>query len=197
MTGVLFDLDGVLVETRPIHREALSRALEPHTVIPPGEEPRFEGLPTRVKLDMLADEGRIPREAAPDILAAKQTETVRVLCEQIRPDAEKRRLFASLRKQDISIAVVSNAVPHTVGLVLQLLELHPDLIVTNEDAPRPKPYPDPYIVAMYELGLKPAHTLIVEDAPVGIEAAKASGAHVLEVTGPDEVTTERVMGALP
>lgn len=198
MTAVLFDLDGVLVDSREWHYEALNRALQPHTQIEREEHvTRFNGLPTRVKVDMLVQEGRVPPESVPDILAAKQSETIAVIYERCRPDPDKCRIFAHLRREAILTAVVSNAVPHSVTTMLQLLELAPDLIVTNEDVPRPKPNPDPYIVAMYELGAKPETTLIVEDAPVGIRAARASGAHVLEVRGPEDVTLERVLGALP
>jgi HAD superfamily hydrolase (TIGR01509 family) len=62
-----------------------------------------------------------------------------------------------------------------------------DVIIGNDEVSKSKPDPEMYLVAMKKLGVKPEETLIVEDSPHGIEAAKASGAHVYEVKGVEDV----------
>ena len=194
MSGVLFDLDGVLVDSMPLHREAFLSAVRPFLSLTAEEhDAQLAGLPTREKLRILGFSEADARAIEED----KQAITGRLVFDRIRPDPTKTALFHELRVQGIATAVVSNAVAHSVTTILGLMELSPDLIVTNEDVPRAKPHPDPYIIAMYELGLRPDRTLIVEDAPPGIASATASGAHVLVVSGPEEVNLERVLGALP
>ena len=64
---------------------------------------------------------------------------------------------------------------------------HFDLIIGNDEVTRPKPHPEIYQIAMERLGLAPEVCIIVEDAPHGIQAAKASGARVIEVRGVEDV----------
>jgi len=71
-----------------------------------------------------------------------------------------------------------------------------DLMVSNEDVSKPKPDPEMYLLAMSKLGLSPAECLIVEDNDHGVRAARASGAHVLVVGNPSDVTHDRLRAAI-
>ena len=76
------------------------------------------------------------------------------------------------------------------------LDPYLEFLLSNEDVTRPKPDPEIYATAIARLGVSPAETLIVEDAPHGVEAAKRSGAHVCQVARFSEVGYFRVRGAL-
>ena len=67
-----------------------------------------------------------------------------------------------------------------------------DLVLSNQDVANPKPHPEIYLKAFERLGLKPEEVVIVEDSHHGIMSAKASGAHVLEVSGFDDVNYDSV-----
>jgi HAD superfamily hydrolase (TIGR01509 family) len=196
--AVLFDLDGVLVDAAGIHRQALREALEEAAglSLTAEEEAALEGLPTRVKLDRLYVWHSLRNLDA--IAALKQERTALLLEQGIRPDPDKCQLVRDLAKAGYAIGVVSNAVSRSVTRMLQLADLvwPMSIILSNETVPRPKPAPDGWTIAMYELGTKPANTLIVEDSVPGIESAYASGAHVLEVAGPQDVTVEKVQARL-
>ena len=71
-----------------------------------------------------------------------------------------------------------------------------DVVLSNEDVEAPKPDPEIYRVAMERLAVTPAECLIVEDNDHGLEAARASGAHVLAVASPADVTYDRVLIAM-
>lgn len=71
-----------------------------------------------------------------------------------------------------------------------------DLQLSNEDVAHPKPDPEIYNKAMAYFGLGPSECLIVEDNEHGIAAAQASGAHVMAVRSPEDVTHERLMAAI-
>lgn len=75
---------------------------------------------------------------------------------------------------------------------LAKLSHHLDLIVSNQDVSKPKPDPEMYLVAMQKLNVSPNECLIVEDNEHGIQAALASGGHLLRVANPDDVTLSRI-----
>jgi len=199
-SAVLFDLDGVLVDATEWHYEALNVALRAvtgtdikrreHLVV-------FNGLPTRVKLARLVAEGRVRGGDVPEIVRRKQEATVGVIRERCRPDPSRVALVRGLARH-FRVGCVTNSIRATTELMLENAGLRTfmETIVSNEDATRPKPEPDGYIIAMYQLRALPGRTLIVEDSPFGVQAARNSGAHVLSVAGPPDVTVERVAAAL-
>ena len=71
-----------------------------------------------------------------------------------------------------------------------------DVMLSNEDVTKAKPDPEMYLTAMSRLGLEPDQCIIIEDNEHGIRAAKASGARVLIVGNPDDVTYERIISAI-
>lgn len=113
------------------------------------------------------------------------------------PDRQKVYLLAALHGAGIRIGVYSNAVYETVRQFLYSACLQPfvEAVTTNESVIRPKPDPEGYFQLMRQFGVEPHETLIVEDSPVGLEAAFKTGAHVLSVLGPHEVTFGRVREA--
>jgi HAD superfamily hydrolase (TIGR01509 family) len=86
--------------------------------------------------------------------------------------------------------VASNSIRETVIAALTKLDLIDlvDLVVSNEDVKNPKPHPEMYWKCMTHFGKIPAKTLIIEDSSVGLAAAYASGAMVLKVNRPMDIT---------
>ena len=113
------------------------------------------------------------------------------------PDRTKVYLLSALHNAGVRIGVYSNAIYDTVRAFLYASCLQPfvDSVVSGE-ATRPKPDPAGYLQLMAFFGVEPHETLIVEDSAVGLEAAYRTGAHVLEVAGPHEVTFARIRDAL-
>lgn len=195
--AILFDLDGVLVDACDWHYEALNQALAsngypgiPHSV----HMERFNGLPTRTKLKMLGITG----SDAERVKRVKQEKTVDVIRDKCRRDVYKARLLTRLRKHDYKIGCVTNSVRETVELALKKLGMrkHFDVVISNEDVREPKPSPVGYLKAMHDLNVRPEQTVIVEDSPKGLEAAKASLATVIEVKNAQDVTEELFEGIL-
>ena len=187
--ALLFDLDGTLVDLKIVHYRALNKALE--RISHPGISyedhlSRFDGLPTKVKLDMLG----IPEEQREQVQYAKQTETLRQIHRLCRPDSRLNASLNRLRKDGFFIGVVSNARRETclamfwkarLGLYVQLL--------LSGDEGKPKPHPDLYLKAK---ALLKCPTLVIEDNAYGIEAARGAGLAYLKVSGPDEISYESI-----
>lgn len=192
---VLFDLDGVLVDACDWHYEALNRALKEVAYYEISRQDHYEkynGLPTLTKLSMLNDLGVITDEDVRKISDVKQEHTIKVIEELCKRDQSKIELMKALKDNDYEIAVVTNSIRKTATLMLSNSGILPfvDLLISNEDTDRNKPYPDPYIIAIHLLNSSHNKTIIVEDSPKGIKAAKDSGAHVLEVKDATEVNLE-------
>lgn len=187
--AILFDLDGVLVSACDWHRDALNSALVKHgyeAINDVDHETRFNGLPTLTKLEMLGvtNPGEISK--------TKQEITLKYIRRRCRYDNAKALLMQRIREKGLLLGVCSNAVRASVDLMLKRTGIfhYFDTILSNEDVVRSKPDPEIYLKAMFNIGVKPEETLIVEDSPKGITAAEASGATVIIVNNPSEVIEE-------
>jgi HAD superfamily hydrolase (TIGR01509 family) len=183
--ALAFDLDGVLVDACDLHRKAFRYALVDvlsyHLSVE--DEERLEGRPTKAKLALLGIVGA----TAEAVARRKQEITASLIPETIRPNPFLRAALEKLRRKYV-VGCVSNSIRSTVEDCLSWAHLEVELIVSNEDVLYPKPDPAGYSAFMDGLGLDPSEVLIFEDSSVGLAAAKASGAHVAEVTSPETLT---------
>ncbi len=198
--AVVFDMDGVLIDAREWHYEALNRALRMFGFEIGRSEhlTSFDGLPTRRKLEMLSESHGLPRGLHPVLGVLKQQFTEEFVVTRCHPTFRHRRAVASLRERGMRVGVASNSVRRSVDLMMERAGLAPmlDVVLSNEDVEKAKPAPDIYIEAMHRLGSSPSTTLVVEDNPHGVQAARAANANVLEVSGPHEVTIENILDAI-
>ena len=198
--AVLFDLDGVLTDTRELHRGALNAALsffgyptislQDHTQV-------YNGQPTKQKLTAMALKDIIPFHAIADIAAKKQELTAVALKTQVQFDPEIYCLCAGLVRGKFLLGVVTNSITKSADTVLKNLGIRKlvSTLVTNQHG-KPKPCPDLYRVAMARLRVKPKYCVVVEDHDYGVQAAHAAGIKtVLRVTSPKDVTPTLVFGA--
>jgi HAD superfamily hydrolase (TIGR01509 family) len=188
---VIFDMDGVLIDARDWHYEALNEALDIFGAKIPYSEHlgRFDGLPTKTKLSTLAEEGRVPKNLMHTIEAVKQERTLRAAAKLCFPRIEHILMLAELRRRGLGLAVATNSIRSTTQTMLAyagVLEFM-DYVVTNEDVKSPKPSPDVYLMACSKLGVMPESVLVVEDNVNGVRAAKSAGCKVLEVSDPSDL----------
>jgi len=192
--AILYDLDGVLVNACEWHYLALNNALKrvagDRAIISRVEhETVFNGLPTKRKLDILIQQGRVRERDWQSIWALKQELTVSTIEENAQIDPEKIRLHEDTRRASITSVCVTNSIRQTAHLMLERtgqLEFM-DFVISNEMVRRAKPHGEGYVRAMIQLGTMPEEVLIVEDSEKGRQAAESSGADVLMVAGPHEV----------
>ncbi|HUW79314.1 MAG TPA: HAD family phosphatase [Acidocella sp.] len=198
--AVLFDMDGVLIDAREWHYEALNLALSPFglEIDRDAHLATYDGLPTRTKLEMLSKSRALPRGLHGFVNTMKQRHTADMVRQRCHPVFQHQYALAQLKSTGYKLAVCSNSVRQSLELMMQRagLERFLDLMVSNEDVSKPKPDPEMYLSAMSKLGLSPEECVIVEDNEHGIRAAKASGAHVLVVSNPADVTLDRIQGAI-
>lgn len=194
--AVLFDMDGVLIDARDWHYDALNMALghfgfkisvEAHLTT-------FDGLPTRTKLEMLSRLYGLPVGLHSIINSIKQKYTIQIAFQKCRPTFNHLVALSDLKARGLSLAVCSNSIKPTVVNLMELssLDQYLDLMLSNNDVSNPKPDPEIYLKAMEFFKLQPEECLIVEDNDHGLKAAYASGASVMKVSDPSQVTIDRI-----
>ena len=195
---VIFDLDGVLVEAKNIHYDALNQALGKEYSIDWNEHLSvYDGLKTNQKLEMLTDRKGLPTELHSEIWENKQKYTLQML-KELQPNLTLQSVMDALVEDGYKIAVCSNSIRKTVLTVLSKLGIMEfmDYIISNEDVQNSKPHPEMYWRAISKMGCLPEETLIVEDSPYGLLAASRSKAHILRVKNPSEVTYTNIFKKL-
>ena len=191
---IIFDLDGVLVEAKNIHYEALNDALGHDYAISWNEHlSTYDGLKTRQKLDMLSDKKGLPKSTHDDVWQEKQNLTLLKLRE-LEEDETLKTIMSTLVKSGYKIAVCSNSIRKTCLTVLSKLGImeYMDLVISNEDVQNSKPHPEMYWKAISKMSCLPEETLIVEDSPYGLLAAARSKSHVLRVRNTNDVTLDNI-----
>jgi len=183
---VIFDLDGVLLDSRELHYEALNEALrkigEQFIITREEHLSTYDGLNTTKKLQLLSQNKGLPTELYDQVWQDKQQATFDLI-----PNAPKnpsiRYIVGQLKLHGWKVAVASNSIRHTVKLALASMGVleHIDYYVSNEDVFRTKPYPEMYWKCMTALGALPKDTIIVEDSHIGREGAINSGATLYPV----------------
>lgn len=194
--AILFDMDGVLIDAKDWHYEALNKALElfGYTISRESHLSTFDGLPTRQKLKMLTESHNLPVGLHEFLNALKQVYTLEISHLRCKPVFNHQYALSRLKSEDYKLAVCSNSVRQTVEAMMQLSALEPylELLISNEDVSKGKPDPEMYTKAMNDLGLAPEECLILEDNDHGIQAAIASGGHLLKIGTPDDVTYQAI-----
>lgn len=194
---VIWDLDGVLIDSREIHFKALNLALMEvdHKFMISWDEhlAKYDGLPTTKKLHLLTEEKGFPVPLYQQVWTAKQRHTVE-LYEGIQRSEELVSYFDQLRLHGIQIAVASNSIRQTLVMALSRLGVieQVDFFVSNEDVKHPKPSPEIYWKCMMALRADTTHTVIIEDSHIGREGALASGGHLIPVRDQNDVNQHLV-----
>lgn len=200
ISGIIFDMDGVLIDAREWHYRALNMALElfGFTISPELHRTEYDGLPTNEKLNRLSASVGLPVGLHTFINDMKQRYTLQMVTNFCRPVLAHQRALAELKCRGYRLAVASNSIRSSVDTMLSHAGLLPylDITLSNEDVMCAKPSPEIYTRAITALGLTPQECLVIEDNDYGVAAATAAGATVMRVSGPEEVTLARITNTI-
>ncbi len=200
--AIVFDLDGVLVDSRNLHYEALNKALEevnPAYVISVEEHlAKYDGLPTNKKLALLSKDKGLPTGFHTQIWKRKQDLTVELISKLIKPNLQQQNLLKELKRRGYRLYCASNSISLTLIEMLKALNILDEFerIYSNEDVIHPKPHPMIYMKCCCDNGLIPCQTMVVEDSPIGRVSATLSGCHVCPVACPHTVTLDVIQNSI-
>ena len=193
---IVFDLDGVLIDSKQIHYKALNEALGSKYAISIEEHlSTYDGLSTRTKLNMLTSKKGLSTDKHSTIAKDKQKATVEILKNTVKPRDDFINMCRELKDRGYILACASNAVRETVKMSLMQLRLieYFDFWYSNEDVQKPKPHFEMYFKTMLKADAKPSETLIIEDSHIGRQAVLDSGAHLLAVEDTQDVYLSKVL----
>ncbi|MGI1988461.1 HAD family hydrolase [Shewanella glacialipiscicola] len=194
--AVIFDMDGVLIDAKDWHYDALNKALEIFglTISRHDHLTTFDGLSTGQKLKMLSKVHLLPESLHTFINEMKQQYTMDITHQLCKPIFHHQYALSKLKENGYQLAVASNSVRNTVKVMMEKSALieYLDFYLSNQDVTKAKPDPEIYTLAISRLGLTPDECVIVEDNENGLKAAYASGAHVLKVESTYDVNFDNI-----
>ena len=192
---VIFDLDGVLIDSKDHHYEALNQALGAEYAISREDHvSTYDGLPTTGKLKLLTKNKGLPADRYEQIWKDKQTNTLKIFSECVAKDYELMGYFQQLVDAGYKIAVASNSIRNTVKIILLRLGLLEfiDVYISNEDVVRNKPFPSMYWKCMMTLGALPDDTVILEDSHIGRQGALDSKCHLIPIEDRSDLNQTKI-----
>jgi len=198
--AVIFDMDGVLIEAKEWHYLALNKALSFFGIeISLNDHKNFyDGLPTKIKLEALSDELKLPSELHKLINRLKQKYTMELIYEKCKPTFHHEFLLDQLKKEGFLIGLASNSKRDTVNLMLSKANISNrfDIILSNEDVKNPKPDKEIYEKIIQYFNILPSEAFVIEDHDIGIQSAKKAGAYVLKVNNTEDVKFKKIFNEI-
>ena len=180
-SGIVFDLDGVLIDTEPVYRDTINLVLSDHGVGPLSAEQyqAFIGRHADFTWPTLKEQyGLAPSHAALKAAYDDRLEEVLPARLQLRPDAQ--RMLATVEERGIRRALATSSRRKWLDLKIRTLGLESFFAaaVSAEDVGKFKPDPDVYLEAAERAGMKASDAVAIEDSPSGITSAKRAGMRV-------------------
>lgn len=194
--AIIFDMDGVLIEAKDWHYEALNRSLGlfGYSISRYDHLVTYDGLPTKRKLEMLSLERGLPRGLHDFINEMKQIFTMEMVYARCKPVFYHEYALSHLKADGYRLAVASNSIRQTVQMMMEKSNLsqYLEFMLSNQDVTKAKPDPEIYRTAIDRFGFEPEQCLVIEDNLNGIRAAQASGAHVMVVKSVTDVNLSSI-----
>ena len=186
--AIVLDLDGLIIDSEPLHQRAFERLLARHgvdhnfTVEEYGRY--FVGIPVKENAEWLV--ARFELKGTQEDLIAEREQIYEELLSDPANLAPMPGLFGlldDLSARGLPLGVASGSPRNQVDIILRGLRIRSRFgaVVAGDDVPNTKPAPDVYLRATKELGAVPAHCIAVEDSVTGIAAAKAAGLYAIAV----------------
>ena len=194
--GVIFDMDGVLVDSYRAHLRSWRDTAARHGLaLTDADFARTFGRTSRDIIRSLWPDRFAGDDEVAQFDAAKEARFREILAEDFPEMAGASDLVRALHAAGFRLAIGSSGPPENVALVVNRLPAGHlfDVTVNGTEVKRGKPAPDVFLTAAQKLGIEPARCAVIEDAPAGVEAARRAGmvAIALLGTAPRERLAER------
>lgn len=182
--GVIFDMDGVLVDSAAAHFESWKRVATERGAGPISEaqfKATFGGRNSEIIASWF---GETDPERAKAIGHRKEEIYREIIRGNVQPMPGATKLIARLRRDGARLAIGSSGPPENIAMICEAMAIADvfDAIVTGADVRRGKPEPEVFLLAAEKMGVTPARAVVVEDAPLGVEAANRAGMKCVGLT---------------
>lgn len=192
--GLIFDLDGTLADTMPLHLEAWNEVGKPYGLqLSQEDHLRYAGMPTLHITELLAKQNGISLDAR-KFVEAKEILFSEVKLPQVKPIAPVAAFLYELQEK-MPMAIGTGSTMDIATKLVQFLDVakYVKTIVSADDVEKHKPAPDTFLACAERIGISPENCLVFEDAQLGMEAAKAGGMQAINIM---ETSDEDMAGLL-
>lgn len=186
--AIIFDMDGVLVDSEPFHVSIEKQQFALHNLnISDEEHHRYMGVASDVMWQEISNRHalNIPIN---ELIAHNRSEIIRYFSElpEIPVMPGLIDLLEELTRKEIPLAVASSSFPEVIAIILDKtgLRRYFKVVVSSQEAGKSKPEPDVFLLAAKKLGIAPKDCLVIEDSANGIKAAQAAGMTCIAYQGP-------------
>ncbi len=183
--AMIFDMDGVIVDSEPLHCQIEHRILKQYGIEAPWSEwDQFTGVPEHAVFQYIVDHFTDGEYSVVELIRAKYQLFMSMLDEQLQPIAGALDFIRWTRERYGKVALTTSSGKEVQQKVFDLFYLHPyfDVVITQEHIQNGKPHPEPYLKTVEALQLPAQHCMVLEDSVNGIKSAKEAGCYVMGIT---------------
>lgn len=186
--AIIFDMDGVLVDSEPFHVEIEKRQFKQnHLNITDEEHLSYMGVASDVMWKKITEQHSLNKPVE-ELIEQFRAESIRFFSEleEIPVMPGLIELLEMLKGKNYPMAVASSSFPEIIELILKKTELRDyfRVVVSSQEAGKSKPEPDVFLLAAKKLGVPPTNCIVIEDSFNGIAAAHAANMHCVAYQGP-------------
>lgn len=177
MKAFIFDMDGVLLDSEPLHFASDMKTMRHFGIqVTTNELEEFVGMVDREMMTILKRRHNAPHSVPEMMEYQRNTKVAALKASDIGPIDGIRELLAELKARQIKLAVASSSPRKFIDAALSKLEITPyfEIILSGEEVPQGKPAPDIYLETARLLGVTPGNCVVLEDSGAGVKAAKAA-----------------------
>ena len=197
--AILFDLDGVLINTTQLQINSTSEALNPYIKVNNYIKSILkQTITTKEKLKIFNEANYLKKNQLKNIYIEKKKIFEREIKKRKIFSKKIYDIFVYLKKKNYKCALVTNANLKTTLLIIKKMKIKKffSVIVTNKNRIKPKLSPEPYIYAMKKLNIKKENCLIFEDSEVGLLSANRSSAKTIKVNNVSDLNKKYLISKI-
>ncbi|RTL36246.1 MAG: HAD family phosphatase [Candidatus Melainabacteria bacterium] len=201
--GLIFDMDGVLLDSEPLHLQAYQELLQTFGItFTEDDNHPFLGRTDLELAEHLICKHQLSMDAW-QLVARKEENLARLFSTSIEPMPGVLNVLKKARELSLPCAVASSATLPTIELIVEKLDIaaYFQTLTSGDEVPHGKPAPDVYLLAAKRIGVLPINCLVVEDSFNGVLAAKAAGMKCIAIPCPttrhqDHTKADKILGTL-
>lgn len=184
LQAIIFDLDGVIIDSEALHEEACLTALREYALTATSLDfDTFKGTTEQDVFAYVVQANGANHVAIADLIASKQR-AYGALLDRLQPVDGALAFIERLSRVGFALGLTTSSLPENQRRAFDKFDLHRyfDAVVTSADVAHAKPHPEPYLTTAQRLGIAPARCLVIEDSTHGVRAARQAGCRVAGLT---------------
>ncbi|MBI3033325.1 HAD family phosphatase [Candidatus Woesearchaeota archaeon] len=182
--AVIFDLDGVIIDSEPLHIKALQKTVALHGKnIDHSYISRFIGVHDKQFFENVKHDFNL-QPTVEDFIKQRDNILFELMREKLKLFHGFRTFLTMVKGKNMKLAITTSSSRFYTQFVLEKFNLKHNfpVLVCGDDVQHPKPHPEPYQKTIEQLQLQPEECIVIEDSIAGLTSAKAAGTHTIAVT---------------